>query len=185
MNSDISITATAPPESAATVDITVTTPGGTSALNEPADQFTFSVASVVITPVGTLISSTGTALATLAVTPKTLGDVLVVFAEVDAATTLSSVSGGGVTTWTKGVQFAGSSGVDTEIWFGKVTSTGCFTVTFSWSSSVSGRSVEYGAQEFSAGRGASTTWTLDKAGTSNGASSTTVPFPEPHPERHR
>jgi hypothetical protein len=160
------------------VDITVVTPGGTSAVNAPGDQFTFVVASLVISPVGTLTSSSGTALVTLAVTPQTVGDVLVVFAEVETTGhTVSSVAGGGVATWTKGEQFAGSDGVDTEIWFGKITTVGSSTVTFTWSSSISGHGAEYGAQEFSAARGANTVWTLDTAGSVNGASSTSVPYP--------
>ena len=129
-------------------------------------------------PVGAFTSKTGTALASLAVTPQTVGDVLVVFAEVETTgPTVSAVSGGGVATWTKGVQFAGAGGVDAEIWFGKITTTGSATVTFTWSSSIAGHGAEYGAQEFSAGLGANTVWALDKSGTSNGASSTTVPFP--------
>jgi subtilase family serine protease len=97
----------------------------------------------------------------------------------DATGTLSvtSVSGGGVTTWTKGVAFVGSIGAEEEIWFGKVTATGASTVTFTWSASTAGHTMEYGAQEFSAGLGAGTTWALDKSGTLNGASSTSVPFP--------
>ena len=68
-------------------------------------------------------------------------------------------------------------GGDEELWFGKVTTTGASTITFGWSSSVASDSNEYGAQEFSAGLGASTVWALDKTGTLNGASSTSVPFP--------
>ena len=68
-------------------------------------------------------------------------------------------------------------GGDEELWYGKVTTTGASTVTFNWSSSVASDSNEYGAQEFSAGLGASTVWAIDKAGSLNGASSTSVPFP--------
>ncbi len=80
-------------------------------------------------------------------------------------------------TWTKAVAFTGTGGVDTEIWFGKVTTAGSSTITFTWSSSIAGFDAEYGAQEFSSSLGASTVWATDKTGTSNGASSTTVPFP--------
>ena len=152
--------------------------GRTSAVNQPVDQFTYSVPSTVITAVGTLASATGTGLTTLAVSPKTVGDVLAVFAKASAAgPTVTSVTGGGVSTWTKAVQFDGSVGGDEELWFGKVTTTGASTITFGWSSSVASDSNEYGAQEFSAGLGASTVWALDKTGTLNGASSTSVPFP--------
>ncbi|HVA02349.1 MAG TPA: hypothetical protein VMU64_01270, partial [Acidimicrobiales bacterium] len=90
---------------------------------------------------------------------------------------LSSLSGGGVATWTKAVQFAGTVGFDTEIWFGKVTTTGASTITFTWSASIAGHTAEYSAQEFTAGLGSSTVWAVDKTGTANGASSATVPFP--------
>ena len=129
-----------------------------------------------ITAVGSFTGNFGKGLSTLAVSPQNVGDVLVVFGQ-RVSGTLTSVSGGGVTTWAKGVQFAGSVGADEEIWYGKVTSTGSSTVTFTWSASVTGHTEEYGAQEFTAGLGASTVWALDKTGTINGASSTSTPFP--------
>jgi hypothetical protein len=175
VNSTTSITVTSPAESAATVDITVSAAGGTSATS-PADHFTFVVPVSSIAAVGSFTSNVGTGLSTLAVSPQNVGDVLVVFAQ-RAAGTLTAVSGGGVTTWTKGVQFAGSVGADEEIWYGKVTATGSSTVTFTWSTSVASHTEEYGVQEFTAGLGASTVWALDKTGTINGASSTSVPFP--------
>jgi hypothetical protein len=176
VNSATQITATAP-AGTGTVDVTVTTPGGTSAVNAPADRFTYTSAPV-ISAVGTLTSTQGSAITTLAVTPQNLGDVLVVFAQVGSTTPkVSSIAGGGVATWTKGQQFAGSVGADEEIWFGKVTTTGASTITFTWSSSITGHTAEYGAQEFSAGLGASTVWALDKSGTLNNASSTAVSFP--------
>jgi hypothetical protein len=133
---------------------------------------------VGITAVGSFSSNAGSALSTLAVTPQTVGDVLVVFAQVGSTTPkVSSIAGGGVATWTKGVQFAGSEAADEEIWFGKVTTTGASTITFTWSSSISGHTAEYGAQEYSAGLGSTTTWALDKSGTLNNASSTSVGFP--------
>ncbi|HTT85960.1 MAG TPA: IPT/TIG domain-containing protein, partial [Acidimicrobiales bacterium] len=169
------ISVSSPPGSG-TVDVTVTTPGGTSATSS-ADRFTYTGAtSPSITAVGGFSSKTGTALTTLAVTPAAAGDVLVVFAEAATTGTVSSVTGGGVASWTKAVQFS-ANGVDTEIWFGKVTTTGSSTVTFAWSSSLSGHSAEYGDQEFSAGLGSSTVWALDKSGTKNNASSTSVALP--------
>ena len=90
---------------------------------------------------------------------------------------MSSVSGGGVSTWTKAVQFAGSVAADEEIWYGKVTTTGSSTITFTWSGTVTGHIPEYGVEEFSAGLGASTVWATDKTGSVNGASSTSVPLP--------
>ena len=180
VNNSGSITATSPAESAATVDVRVTVSGVTSAVNEPGDEFTFSVpTTATITAVGTFASAQGSGLTTLAVSPKTVGDVLVVFAQNGSSSvgTLSSVSGGGVSTWTKAVQFAGSVAADEEIWYGKVTTTGSSTITFTWSGTVTGHIPEYGVEEFSAGLGASTVWATDKTGSGNGASSTSVPLP--------
>ncbi|HVA02983.1 MAG TPA: IPT/TIG domain-containing protein, partial [Acidimicrobiales bacterium] len=125
VNSATSITATAPAGSAGAVDVSVTNATGTSATN-PSDLFDYVSAPGVVTPVGgALTSKQGAGLSTLAVSPQTLGDVLVVSAQVGTSTVkLSSLSGGGVATWTKAVQFAGTVGFDTEIWFGKVTTTG-------------------------------------------------------------
>ncbi len=172
-----SLTVTSPAESAGAVDVTVTASGGTSAVNSPADQFTFTTPPAGITAVGSFTTNFALSLSTLAVSPQNVGDVLVVFAQRLTGSTLTSVSGGGVSTWTKGVQFSGSVGVDEEIWYGKVTTTGASTITFNWSSSITGHYGEYGAQEFTAGLGASTVWALDKSGTLNGASSTSLPFP--------
>jgi len=173
VDSATSVTATAPPEPLGTVDISVTNGSGTSNPNPPSDQFTF-----VTGPAGAITSAHGVALTTLAVSPQTVGDVLLVFAELSTTTaTVSSISGGGVTTWTKGVQFSGSGTTDEEIWYGQVTTTGASTVTFTWSSALTTQTAEYGAQEFTAGWGAGTAWALDTSGTLNNPSSTTVSFP--------
>ena len=185
VNSSTSISIISPAEAAATVDVTVTTPGGTSVVNAPADHFTFTVASAVITAVGSFTSKTGTALTTLAVTPQTLGDVLVVFAEAGTTgATVSSVSGGGVTTWTKGVGFIGTGGVDTEIWFGKVTATGAQTITFTWSG------IDRRAHHRVRGPGVQLRrWGHPRCGPSTSPAPPTGPslhhgaVPEPHPER--
>ena len=65
----------------------------------------------------------GVALTTLAVSPKTVGDVMVV-GIMGQTLSVSSISGGGVTTWKKAAQFQGAEGNDVELWYGTVTSTG-------------------------------------------------------------
>ena len=159
VNSATSITATSPAEAAGTVDVTVTTPGAPHGATPAADQFTYvGVPRGHLRPWAAFTSKQAVALATLAVSPQTVGDVLVVFAHSPVTTlTVSSVSGGGVTTWTKGL-FVGSVGAEEEIWFGKVTTTGSSTVTFTWSASISGHTMDYGAQEFTAGLGSTTIW---------------------------
>ena len=188
VNSATQITATAPAQSAATVDVTVTTSAGTS-VTSSADHFTYSTTSAIITSVGSLATADGSGLTTLSVDPQTAGDVLAIFAQNGSTLvgTLSSVSGGGVTTWTKAVQYTssvfGGSGDDLEIWYGKVTTTGSSTITFTWSGTTSGHILEYGAQEFTAGLGSVTAWTLDTTGITNGTSSSSVPLPQPHAQQ--
>ena len=157
--------------STATYPTTAITTSATSA----ADHF---ASPPTITAVGSFTSNDAAGLSTLADNPQTVGDVLEVFAQSGSASlTVTSISGGGVSTWTKEKQFSGSFGGDTEIWYGQVTSTGSSTITFSWSGSITGHTEEYGVQEFTAGLGANTVWTVDKTGSGNGASSTSVPFP--------
>ena len=170
--SSTQVSVTTPASAVGTVDITIISDGGTSATSS-ADHFTFTIA-----PVGTFATADAVGLTTLADNPQTAGDVLEVFAMAPITTvTLSSISGGGVSTWTKAVQFDGTIGSDVEIWYGTVTTTGSSTITFTWSGSVSSHTMEYGAQEFTAGLGSSTVWSVDHTGTTNGSSSTTVPFP--------
>ncbi|HLN42637.1 MAG TPA: IPT/TIG domain-containing protein, partial [Acidimicrobiales bacterium] len=129
---------------------------------------------------GSFASSSGAGDTTLPVTTHNVGDVLVVSAEPGAATpTLSSISGGGVTTWTKGVAFAGTVTTrDVEIWYGTVTATAAATITFNWSSALGSQVSDYSAQEFTAGLGAGAVWTADGSGHSdNTVSSTTVTYP--------
>ncbi|HEY5025508.1 MAG TPA: IPT/TIG domain-containing protein, partial [Acidimicrobiales bacterium] len=103
LGSATSMTATSPAGAVGKVDVSVTNSAGTSATS-PGDQFTYTSPAGTLTPVGTFGASSGTGLTTLAVTPQNVGDVLVVYAQVGVTTlTLSSVTGGGVATWTKGV----------------------------------------------------------------------------------
>jgi RHS repeat-associated protein len=147
----------------------------TTSPTSSADHF---ASTATITAVGTLTSNDALALSTLADDPQTVGDVLEVFAQSGTPSlTVTSISGGGVSTWTKEAQFAGSFGGDTEIWYGNVTTAGSSTITFSWSGSIASHYEEYGVQEFTAGLGANTVWTVDKTGSGNGSSSTSVPFP--------
>src|ERR1700681_659502 len=137
-------------------------------------------AAPVISAVGAMAKSFGSAQTTLNVNPQQLGDVLVVMAENDLNTvTVSSMSGGGVTTWKRAIQYVGSAEPRAyEIWYGVVTATGSSTITFNLSADISGHNAEYEAQEFTAGFGAGTMWTLDTTGVQeNPSSTTTVTYP--------
>ena len=134
----------------------------------------------VISPVGTTVSQTGTGITTLTgVDPVNVGDLLVAVDEQnDNTLTATSVSGGGVTTWTRAIQYVGvMEPREYEIWYGVVTSTGSSTITFHLSGSNTGFVAEYEAQEFTAGLGSGTTWSFDTANHQENAASTTVTYP--------
>ena len=175
-----SLTATSP-TGTGTVNVTVTSTGGTSATSA-ADQFTYLGSSTpVISVVGGLAetdySSGGTV---LTVDPQNIGDVLVVSVDSHATFGVSSVTGGGVTTWNRATQFISARDHDIELWFGTVSTAGSSEITFTWPSpGISGYWTEYTSQEFTAGLGANTVWSVDngQAESLNGPSSTTVPYP--------
>ena len=136
-----------------------------------------------ISAVGSLASNAATGLSTLAVSPQHVGDML-------ALTTLtwsgsmypSSISGGGVTTWSKAVDYpVTADGYDAQIWYGKVTTTGSSTITVNYPGSAPGDWIEFNAQEFSSSAGSGTTWGVDQTGTQSNASSTTETFPSLSP----
>ena len=161
------------------MDVSVTTTEGTSAVNEPADEFTFATP-VGITAVGSLDSHTGEGLTTLTgVDPQHVGDLLVsVVEENDNIVTVTSVSGGGVTTWNRAIQYVGTMEPrEYEIWYGVVTTTGSTSITYTLSGSIGSQVSEYEAQEFTTSLGAGTTWSVDTTGSQENTSSTTVTYP--------
>jgi hypothetical protein len=110
------------------------------------------------------------------VSPQSTGDILVLTVMAQYATTpqVASVSGGGVSSWSKAVASIGNSEqFDIEVWWGVVTSTGSSNINVAYTGSVPAY-VELMAQEFAAGHGV--TWSL---GTTGGSVSTTqtVTFP--------
>jgi hypothetical protein len=113
---------------------------------------------------------------TLNVNPQNLGDVLVVVSEQNAAgLTVTSMSGGGVTTWNNALRYVGIGEPRAyEIWYGVVTATGGSTINFTLSGSNAGQTAEYEAQEFTAGDGPGTIWNLDTKGTQETLSNSTV-----------
>ncbi len=101
---------------------------------------------------------------------------------VDSSATVSSVAGGGASGWTMDQQsgdFFGPTQHDTEIWHGKVSSTGASDITVGFSSSLgASTNVDVFAQEFTAGLGSGTTWTYDTGGhLDNTTASTEVDYP--------
>ena len=126
-----------------------------------ADHFTYGD---IISAVGSLADDDGTGVTTLSVSPQHVGDLVALSVRVSSSSiSVSSISGGGVSTWTRQREgpYSGYGGNDFEIWTGVVSSTGSSTVTVSFSGSVASDGVELTGQEFSAASGSSTTWGLD------------------------
>jgi hypothetical protein len=157
---------------------TTTTTGATTTTTHPT---TTTTAGTTTTTTTTSCSSSITAVGslaevfdanTLSVSPVTTGDieVLAVQAQPESSAVVASVSGGGVSTWSKAIAYSGSATTsDLEIWWDKVTSTGSSTITVTWSGSTPTYR-ELDAQEFSAGSGI--TWSVDKTGDASNSTET-------------
>ncbi len=120
--------------------------------------------------------SHGTNQATLSDAPQADGDLLMLAVSIPSTSvTVSSVSGGGVSSWSNATSYTDSTvGYRTEIWEGTVTGAGAGTITVNYSSTPGG-GCELAAQEFSAGVGAG--WSVVATGHAVNSSSTTVTFP--------
>lgn len=79
-------------------------------------------------------------------------------------TSLSSVTGGGVSSWhsATAVDYDGTDGQMLQIWYGVVASAGASTLKLTWSASVGNYHLDL--EEFSAGAGA--TWSVGPSATS-------------------
>ena len=136
-------------------------------------------AGAAATPVGTLAFKAAAGTTTLAVSPQHVGDLLALVVKVDSSTvTATSVSGGGVSTWTRAEgPYTGYAGHDLEIWMGPVSTTGASTITVGYSGTVTSVYTGLASQEFSAA-GSTPVWTVDTGGGISNASSTTTTFPK-------
>jgi hypothetical protein len=178
VTSDTAITATTPAGSG-TTDVVVTTAGGTSPTGT-ADQFTYTDSpppSPSITPVGSLADSAGTGASSMSVTPAAVGDAWLVTVKISSSTVaVSSVAGGGATSWTRVESFEDSTSHDIETWLGTITTTGpsAITVTYNSANTVDD---ELTAQEFSSAYGGTASWSLDTAGGQSNQASVTITSP--------
>jgi hypothetical protein len=115
---------------------------------------------------------------TLNVSPVSIGDLMILFVAPQKGNTVNSVSGGGVTSWSKITSTINGTGM--EMWRGVVTSTGAKTVSVSLSGAAGNN--ELAASEFTTG---STTgsWVVDTSNTLyNSTASTTVTYPNLTPQ---
>jgi hypothetical protein len=131
--------------------------------------------------------TSGNGVTTLSVSPASLNNLMVLFSSPRGAGSIASVSGGGVSVWSKVTSTTAGSGADTssiDMWKGVVTSTGSSTITVTFSGS-SGNPNELAAMEFTTGS-TSGSWVVDSSNTQyNSASSTTITFPSLTPQSSR
>jgi hypothetical protein len=130
-----------------------------------------------ITASGSLSNNFAQGASTLTVASPTLGYLRVLTAAVNATTSVTGVSGGGVGTWNQAVTNTANSQW-LGLWWGQVTSTvtSPTTVTATYSGSVASTFTELVSQMYSSDR-KDPKWFLDSASSTNSASATTVTFP--------
>lgn len=136
---------------------------------------------MTISAVGsTVIPTRAVGLVSASVTPANVGDCWILATQI-ASTTISvaSVSGGGVTTWTRLVGPFVALGGNIDLWLGKITALGASTITISGTNVTTTNNILM-VQEFTNGSGAGTTWAKDgtQSGTiTNSTASATGIFP--------
>ncbi|HSX37021.1 MAG TPA: hypothetical protein VLG13_02805, partial [Patescibacteria group bacterium] len=121
-------------------------------------------------------SNSGSAVTTVSVSPASVGNLLVFYSWATNNVTVSSVSGGGVTNWTKvNSDTSGGGKGNIEMWRGVVTTAGSGTITVTYSGGAGTNEIV--AQEFSMGS-SNGTWAVDTSGTSvSSTNQTTINYP--------
>lgn len=86
---------------------------------------------MTISPVGSLAAAGSTGQSTLSVTPASIGDILAFCAVAQGAgSTVTALSGGGVTTWARATSYSDTSTNSyLDCWYGVVTAAGAATIT--------------------------------------------------------
>jgi IPT/TIG domain len=180
VNSATSVTATSPAGTGiGTVDITVTTPGGTSPTSAN-DQFSYTGASTINEALTFPVSPVESAgLSTITVNPQHVGDLVIISMQVHSTTAaIATVTGGHVTTWTRAAIFHDTVNNTTyDVFSGIATATGSVAATLTYTVDLSTTPVELLADSYTAS--AATNWTVVTSGgtTSNGAATTAALFP--------
>ena len=119
-------------------------------------------------------SANGTNVSTLAINPVSVGDLLVFYAYDygSNSSTVSALSGGGVTKWQQITQY-GNAGANINMWRGVVTTAGASTVTVSYARQPNNEQLSI--MEYTIGSSAGT-WDVDASGTDYNTS-TTISYP--------
>lgn len=135
---------------------------------------------MTFTAVGTKSESgVTTGQATVSVTTTNLGDLAVEFVVLGVASnSVTGITGGGVGTWTQiGTQVTDPGPISLQMWYGTVTSVGTSNATLTFNSAIGSTVRVSCCQQFSAGLGSGTIWSVDASGKLSNAASTTVTYP--------
>lgn len=146
--------------------------------NSTASQLVFASCSNTNASIAEVAEWDANATNTLTISPSTVGDEVILTTQIpNSGVTVSSISGGGVSTWTRAAYNNGNGTVNrVELWVGTVTTVGSSTITVTYSAAPG--SEEVTATEFTAaGVNSATTWGVDTTGAQINTSSATVTFP--------
>ncbi len=126
------------------------------------------------------VDNHGSAITTLNNTAGTIGDLLVVTTEEATTGSVTNVSGGGVTTWSKVESYTGTTS-HVDMWEGVITATGSKTVTITPSGTMGTNEIT--ATEFTAdGVTAATDWGVDSASAQSNVSAANITYPSLSPQ---
>jgi len=125
---------------------------------------------------GSLSDGNNMGVTSLSVASPVVGNMRILISGLNATTTISSVSGGGVGTWNFKQASGATNGTRIELWWGQITSTGSSTISVTYSSSISGVFNELISQMVSTTT-SSPTWICDKSNTTTSSNSSTIAYP--------
>jgi hypothetical protein len=157
------------------VDVTVTTPAGTSATSA-ADTFTYGNPVVIQRAATFPVNSESVMNSSITVNPQKVGDLMILSDQLHSTSVdVTAVSGGNSGTWHLAEQFIDTPNTLTfQVWYAVATGTGSSEMTLTYSANTT-LPVELIADSFTSSL--AMTWNVVASGGVSNASSTSVVFP--------
>lgn len=135
---------------------------------------------MAFTAVGTQqASAVNTAQSTISVITTNLGDLVVMFTVLLSTTiSVTTMTGGGCGTWTQaGTAVSDAIPANLQMWYGTVATAGTANATMTFSSAIGTLTRIAAYQQFSAGLGSTTVWSVDASGQLANTASSAVTYP--------
>jgi len=175
VTSSTTLTAVSPAGSSGPVDVTVTTPAGTSATSA-ADTFTYGNPVVIQRAATFPVNSESVMNSSITVNPQKVGDLMILSDQLHSTSVdVTAVSGGNSGTWHLAEQFIDTPNTLTfQVWYAVATGTGSSEMTLTYSAHTT-LPVELIADSFTSSL--AVTWNVVASGGVSNASSTSVVFP--------